>query len=192
VTTAFAEASTGRPGAIAIAWDLPASWLIPSETRGTHVLDAVDGAGRAVIVEEPTDDVMAGSLASTSMARPAIYRLRQADGPAGAFLGSTPYILSVRTFAPEAWRDEMRAWLTDEHSDRLRRIGGAEWYLGYEAAAEPFAFLNLWGLPTAETVDQPAWREAMATAWTQRLQPAMARRERAVYRVQRHPYGKGE
>ena len=39
------------------------------------------------------------------------YRLRQADGAAGTFLGSSPAILSVRVYPPDSLRDDMIRWI---------------------------------------------------------------------------------
>jgi hypothetical protein len=114
------------------------------------------------------------------------YALRQADGPGGSFLGSTPAILSVRVYPPVDLRDDMIRWIEEEHSDRMRRIGGAAWYLGYLSTTGRYCQLNVWGLSSPAQIDTPEWAEGNATEWSKRQQPALAGRDRLVYRVMRN------
>jgi hypothetical protein len=111
------------------------------------------------------------------------YRLGGAHGPAGSFLGSSPYVLSVRAYPPAELRDELVRWLEEEHSERMRRIGGAAWHLWYASTTGRPCVLNLWGLASPGQIETPAWAEGNATEWTRRLQPALAGRDRRVYRL---------
>jgi hypothetical protein len=164
-----------RPDELDVTWnggDLPR----PSPRAGVLVFEA-HGAPGWLSLAAAEGPAPAGDDATIR------YRLRQADGPAGSFLGSSPAILSVRVYPPEPLRDDMIRWVEQEHSDRMRRIGGAHWYLGYLATTGRYCQLNLWGLDAPEQIDTPGWAEGNATDWSRRQQPALAGRDRLVYRL---------
>ena len=67
----------------------------------------------------------------------------------------------------------------------MRRIGGAEWYLGYVSTTGRYCQLNLWGLASPGQIDTPAWAEGNNTDWSRRQQPALVGRDRLAYRLVR-------
>jgi hypothetical protein len=156
------------PGSPPDASDLPADGPVAA-------FESLDGSGFAIVRSVAGGGELPGETVT--------YRHRYAEPPdcAGVF-GDAPYLLSVRLYAPEEYRDDVRRWLDEEHAARQLSVSGTYWYDGYEARGDSFAFLNLWGLRDPGVIETPEWAAMRDTPWRERLMPGMGRMDRAVYR----------
>jgi hypothetical protein len=137
------------------------------------------GLGAAVIGPERFE---AGDGWWTS-SHTANFRLRSTSPPTSDPVpGNAPFLLLTRTYVPEPMRNEYREWLEQEHSQRQLTVPGNEWYLGYEEEGARHSFMNLWGLVEPDIAEGEAWDQARLTPWRERMRPAMADMDRAIYR----------
>ncbi|MBI2755533.1 MAG: hypothetical protein HYX52_02385 [Chloroflexi bacterium] len=124
------------------------------------------------------------ALLATSAPTIQTHTLRVAHAPRhSGDLQDAAYVLSVRLYVPDTWREEVRQWLDEEHYRAQITVPGCRWYHGYEPTDGRFNFLNLWGLDSPEVIDQPEWAIARDTPWRERLMPAFADTARSVYRL---------
>ncbi|MGE0217530.1 hypothetical protein [Mycolicibacterium sp.] len=136
--------------------------------RWTVLHDIADiGAGFAVSVSPPD-----GADHHVADLEGVPYRLRTfQQGPYVA--DSSPeseFVLAVALYVPDdTSRIDCRRWLDEEHARRQLEVAGTHWYAGYESAAGPFNFLNLWGLQKPEVIATEAWAAARDTPWRTRL-----------------------
>jgi hypothetical protein len=115
-----------------------------------------------------------------------MYRRRITSDPerAGRF-SLTPFLFSVRVFAPPPWRRPLKDWLDEEHFELQTTMEGIEWSEGYEPLEEPFHFLNLWAIGDPALIDSPEWVRVRDTAWYQDVVPGFqaSRLHREIYRI---------
>jgi len=163
---------------LCITWAPPGARpnLSASEIAGPiAVFEATDRSGLAI--------VRPGSGGLAYSGETGTYRHWRTEPPdTEGIFGNAPYLLAVRLYVPESYRDEVRRWLDEEHIAQQLGVSGAFWYQGYEASSGRFAFLNLWGLRDPGVIQTPEWTAARDSAWRQRLLPAFHETDRAVYR----------
>jgi hypothetical protein len=80
-------------------------------------------------------------------------------------LGDANYLMVVRLYASDTWRDKFREWLHDEHLTQQPRTGGVVWAHLYETVDDDdqWHFLNLWGGEESTVFDSTEWAEIRDT-----------------------------
>lgn len=100
-------------------------------------------------------------------------------------LADSPYLFTVRVFAPPEWQQPIRAWLDGEHFARQTAMEGVLAGEGYEPVAGPFHFFNLWAIAHPDLIDSPEWIEVRDTPWYDAVRPGFAASvvRRDIYRI---------
>jgi len=77
---------------------------------------------------------------------------------------------------------EVRKWYAEDHIPRLSTVPGVASARFFRSHAGTHNYVALYEIETAETCASAAWKEAVATPWTQKLRPHLNDALRVVLR----------
>jgi len=126
----------------------PATVLAPAPQSGDlsdlqqQLRSAVTDADEAAVYGHTASNVVSGSGA----------------------LAEASYLMVVRLYADDKWRNSFRDWLHEEHLTRQPTTGGVVWAHLYETVDDDrWHFLNLWGGDDDRIFDSAEWAEIRDT-----------------------------